>query len=85
MANIVFERLNRTSVGLKRRDPPGRILSGAEGLNRTSVGLKRALEEPSPREASPRLNRTSVGLKRDTIFSFGGRGSCAASIEPAWD
>ena len=77
------QRLNRTSVGLKRglAVRPGEAL---ERLNRTSVGLKRFFFCGDPSRGSPGLNRTSVGLKRNSGLDLARCLGCA-SIEPAWD
>jgi len=54
-------RLNRTSVGLKRAAGTSPA-SGTLSLNRTSVGLKHG-RRPGAGQLGSGLNRTSVGLK----------------------
>ena len=74
--------LNRTSVGLKLREPEP-IREPQEGLNRTSVGLKPALRA---RFASwrrpPQSNQRGI---ETLIWSPTRNVAYPASIEPAWD
>ena len=58
-----IQRLNRTSVGLKRKTT-AKASMPYDRLNRTSVGLKLQLLAKMLLDNLQGLNRTSVGLKQ---------------------
>ena len=80
--HIEFLRLNRTSVGLKRRyhnwSPPK-----PDSLNRTSVGLKpRPVPDSAAATSRPQSNQRGIETCMGAaIFCW----NSPASIEPAWD
>ncbi len=75
--------LNRTSVGLKRREipkepgPPPRPQSNQRGIETAPRSLLQG-------DQAGGLNRTSVGLKLIVRMSMSHL-AMSASIEPAWD